>query len=442
MSGTKTTRRSFLKHATSASVGVVGLPYLVQSSALGKAGATAANSRIVMGTIGTGGMGRANMRSFMDLPGVQMVAVCDVDRKHMEEACNEVNKKYKNKDCKTFKDFRELLAVKDIDAVIVGTPDHWHALISIAAANAGKDIYCEKPLANSVAEGRAICEAVRKNNVVLQCGSHERSGSNARFACELVRNGKIGELKTVRVNLPCDERHHKEVREMAQKEFPEMPVPEHFDYDFWLGHTPKVYYTEKRCHFYWRFNLNYGGGEMTDRGAHVIDLAQLGIGADDTGPVEFTAKGTRYEKGLFNVFWDYTFENVYAGGLKMVGTSSGPRGVRFEGSEGWVFIHVHGAKLEAEPGSLIVAPDTSWGDMEVCLGRTTNHRQNFLDAVRTRREPFATAEIGHRTATICHLNNIAMMLGRPFKWDPNTEKSSDEEVNKLLCPPMRPPWHL
>jgi predicted dehydrogenase len=229
---------------------------------------------------------------------------------------------------------------------------------------------------------------------------------------------------------------------MAQKEFPEMPVPEGFDYDFWLGHTPKVYYTEKRCHFYWRFNLNYGGGEMTDRGAHVIDLGQMCIGTDDTVPVEYTAKGMRYEKGLFNVFWDYTFENVYANGLKMIGEAKGPRGLKIEGSEGWIFIHVHGQKLEANPGSLIVGSESSWGDMDVCLGRTVSHRQNFLDAVRMRRQPFASAEIGHRTASICHLNNIAMILGKSFKFDPQTEKSDSEEVNKLLAPPMRAPWTL
>jgi predicted dehydrogenase len=438
----KATRRGFLKQTAALSVGAVGFPYIVRSSALGREGATAPNSRIVMGTIGTGGMGRGNMKSFMDLAGVQMVAVCDVDKKHAEEACGEVNKKYNNKDCKVFKDFRELLALKDIDAVIVATPDHWHALASIAAANAGKDIYCEKPLANSVAEGRAICEAVKKNDVVLQTGSQERSGTNARFVAEVVRNGKIGELKCVRINLPCDEKHHKEVREMAQKEFPEMPVPEWFDYDFWLGHTPKVYYTEKRCHFYWRFNLNYGGGEMTDRGAHVIDLGQMCIGTDDTVPVEYTAKGMRYEKGLYNVFWDFSFENVYANGLKMIGEAKGPRGVKIEGSEGWIFIHVHGQKLEANPGSLIVGSDSSWGDMDVCLGRTSSHRQNFLDAVRTRRQPFASAEIGHHTASICHLNNIAMILGKSFKFDPQTEKSDNEEVNKLLAPPMRAPWTL
>jgi predicted dehydrogenase len=442
MSAKRPTRRRFLQQTATVTAGAIGFPYFVRATALGKDGATAPNSRIVMGTIGTGGMGRGNMRSFMDLGGVQMVAVCDVDRKHADEACGEVNKKNKNQDCKVFKDFRELLAIKDIDAVIVATPDHWHALASIAAANAGKDIYCEKPLTNSVGEGRALCDAVKKNNVVLQCGSHERSGSNARFAAELVRNGKIGELKTVRINLPCDEGHHKEVRAMAQKEFSEMPVPETFDYDFWLGHTPKVFYTEKRCHFYWRFNLNYGGGEMTDRGAHVIDLGQMGMGTDETGPVEYTAKGMRYEKGLFNVFWDYTFENVYANGVKMIGTAKGPRGVKFEGTEGSIFIHVHGQKLEATPGSLIVAPDTSWGDMEVCLGRTVSHRQNFLDAVRTRKQPFASAEVGHRTASICHLNNIAMILGKSFKFDPQTEKSDNEEVNNLLTPKMREPWKL
>jgi len=436
----KATRRHVLKRAAKVSVGALGFPYIVSSSALGKAGAVAPSNRIVMGCIGTGSMGRHNMERFMDMDEVQMVAVCDVDARHSNKARDKVNAKYGNTDCTIYSNFKELAARKDIDAVIVGTPDHWHALASIAALNAGKDVYCEKPLANSIGESRAICDAVARNKRVLQTGSHERSGPNARFACELVRNGRIGKLHTIQINLPCSDGHHKEAMAENKKDHPPMPIPEELDWDFWLGHTPKVPYHKLRCHFWWRFILSYGGGEMTDRGAHIIDLAQLGNGTDDTGPVEISAKGKRSENGLYNAFWDYEFECTYAKGVKMVGRSGGPRGLKFIGTDGWIFIQVHGATLTAEPASLLkekIGPD------ELQLGRTSSHRRNFIDAVKSRRQPMAHAEIGHRTASICHLNNIAMLTGRKLKWDPAAEKIiNDPGANDLLTPKMRPPWRL
>jgi len=435
------TRRQFLKRTATVSAGAMGLPYFVPSSALGKSGSVAPSNRIVMGCIGTGGKGTGNMKWFMGQKTVQVVAVCDVDSRHRNRARGLVNKHYDNHDCKAYTDFRELVARKDLNAMSIGTPDHWHALTSIAAAKAGMHVYCEKPLANSVGESRAICDAVTKNNVVLQNGSHERSRENVRFACEIVRNGRIGEIKTVRINLPCSDGHHKKAQEMNKQAQAEMPVPKGFDYDMWLGHTAKVPYTKNRCHFWWRFILSYGGGEMTDRGAHVIDLAQLGLDVDDTGPVEYKARGKRSAKGLYNAFFDYEFENVYANGVRMIGTTQGPRGLKFEGSEGWIFIHVHGGKLEAEPASLL--KEKTWPNKKIDLGRASSHQQNFLDAIKTGKAPFATAEIGHRTATICHLNNIGMVVGRDLKWDPKKEQIiGDEEASKLLTPKMRAPWHL
>jgi predicted dehydrogenase len=434
-----TSRRQFLRRSAAATAGVLAAPYFVRASALGLAGGVAASERIVMGAIGTGGMGKGDMNAMMGFPEVQMVAVCDVDSNHRKQAREMVNKKYGNSDCKDFNDFRELLAIKDIDAVTVTTPDHWHALASVAAANAGKDVYCEKPLANSVAEGRAICEAVKKNQRILQTGSHERSGGNARFACELVRNGRLGKVHTVQINLPCDDDHHNKAR--AVDGVPsETAVPEGFDYDFWLGHTPQAPYTPKRCHFWWRFNLAYGGGEMTDRGAHVIDIAQLGLGMDDTGPVEFEATGVRKKDSLYNVFWDYTFTNTYANGVRMVGTTKGPRGLKFIGEKGWIFVEIHGGRLEAEPASLL---QEKISDGEIQLGRSPGHQRNFIDSVKSRQQPVAHAEIGHRTGSICHLNNIAMLVGRKLKWDPAKEQFvGDDEANKLLAPSMRSPWSL
>lgn len=428
-------RRELLKVGAAAAVA----PYFVPASSLGKGGKVAPSERIVMGCIGTGGKGRNNLGRFMKMNNVQVVAVCDVDAKHRQMAQQMVQKHSGKEDCAAYNDFRELVQRKDIDTVSVATPDHWHALTSIAALEAGKDVYCEKPLANSIAEGRAICDAAEKNNRILQTGSHERSTDSIRFACELVRNGRIGQVKRVRIQMPCDQNHHKQV--MATTDVPPtQPVPEWFDYDFWLGHTAKVPYTPKRCHFWWRFILAYGGGEMTDRGAHIIDIAQLGLGMDDTGPVEIAAKGSASKTSLYDAFMDYEFTNTYANGVQLIGENRGPRGLKFEGTEGSIFVHIHGGKLEADPASLL---QEKIGSDEVTLGRSPGHHQNFIECVRTRKAPFATAEIGHRTATICHLNNIAMKLGRKLAWDPDKEEiKNDPEANALLAPKMREPWTL
>jgi predicted dehydrogenase len=441
MSARKSTRRQFLKGAA-ATTGALALPLFVPATALGRDDKKAAPSdRIVIGVIGTGSRGRSLINSFGKEKDVQIVQVCDVDKKHLEQGAEAVNKLYGNKDCKTTGDFREVIGNKDLNAVIIATPDHWHALASIAAAKAGKDIYCEKPLTNSVGEGRALCKTVADMKVILQCGSMERSGDNIRHVAELVKKGRIGKLHTVRISLPCTEKHHKEARALKDVPAP-MPVPEGFDYDFWLGHTPKVPYTEKRCHFSatnpgWRFNLTYGGGEMTDRGAHVIDLAQLCMETDNTGPVEIEAKGDRNKDSLYNVFWDMEFTNVYANGVKMIGDYKEPRGLKLEGSDGWIFVHVHGQKLEASDAKILDGKGTS------AVNPLLPHIRNFLDCVKSRKQPSATAEIGHRTASICQINNIAMLLGKKLKWDPKTEKfDKDEEANKLLMPTMREPWRL
>ncbi len=433
------TRRQFLKQTSLAAAGALAVPYFVPASALGMDGAVAPSERIVMGCIGTGGKGRNNLQTFMNNADVQVVAICDVDANHRELAAKLVNEKYGNEDCKAYLDFRELVERKDIDVVSVATPDHWHALPSIAAAKAGQDVYCEKPLTNSIGEGRALCNAVQEHNRILQTGSHERSGDNARYACELVRNGRIGKLHTIRVHLPCTDGHHLKVRELTKMP-PKEPVPDGFDYNFWLGHTAKARYTSLRCHFWWRFILAYGGGEMTDRGAHVIDLAQLGGGFDDTGPVEVEAKGIASPKSLYDAYFDYLFVNNFANGVTLIGDTSSPRGVRFEGTDGSIFIHVHGGKLEAEPASLL---EETIGESEIQLGRSPGHHRNFLDSVKSREAPIATAEIGHRTATVCHLNNISMKLGRKLRWDPATEQViGDDEANRLLTPEMRCPWKL
>ncbi|MEX2141158.1 MAG: Gfo/Idh/MocA family oxidoreductase [Pirellulales bacterium] len=433
-----TTRREFLKTSAVAAA-AIGVPYYVPATALGF-GRTAPSDRIVMGAIGTGGQGRGIMNRFMSFDDVQVVAVCDVEQRRLKAVKESVDQKYGNQDCKQYGDFRELVARDDIDMVTVTTPDHWHALCSVAAANSGKHIYCEKPLSNSIGEGRAIADAVKKNNVKLQTGSHERSGENARFAAELVRNGRIGKLHTIRINLPDDDGHHQKAKALKTVP-PPQPIPEGFDYDFWLGHTPQVPYTEGRCHFMWRFILAYGGGEMTDRGAHVIDLAQLAAGFDDTGPIEIDATGAQTPGSLYDTFWEYRFTNRFANGVMMIGEAKGPRGLRLEGDDGWIFIHVHGQKLEASDPKLLENRETK--NFKIQLGRSPGHQRDLIEAIKTGRDPVATAEIGHRTASVCHLNNIAMRLGRKLKWDPEKEQFQDDsEANSLITPIMRAPWKL
>jgi len=422
-------RRGFLKHAAA----YAAAPYIVPASVLGLGGAVAPSNRIVMGAIGVGGQGTGNMNRFLRDPGVQMVGVCDVDRAHLMRAKDMVDQFHGDTGCAAYNDFRELLARTDIDAICVGTPDHNHGIVTVAAAKSGKDIYCEKPLANTIAEGRATCNAVKSYGRVLQTGSHERSRDNARYACELVRNGRIGKLHTIRVNLPVDDHD-------LFGPAPPMPVPDGFDYDMWLGPCPYEPYTERRCHFYFRYILDYSGGEVTDRGAHIIDLGQLGHGSDDTGPVEVWGWGKFFETPLFNTAYDYNFEFTYADGVKMICGNVRPRGIRFEGTDGWVFIYIHGGDLEAEPASLLTE---KIGPNEIHLGRSPNHHADFLNAVKTRGTTKAPAEVGHRTATMCHLANIAMLTGRKLKWDPVAERvTNDDGANRMCLRPMRAPWQV
>jgi len=443
----KISRRQFLKGTALASAGgIIGFPTIIPGRALGLDGAVAPSNRVVMGCIGVGGQGTGNMQAFLNQPEVQVVAVCDVDANHKARAKKIVQDFYAQQGksgggdgCAEYRDFREVTARQDIDAVSIGTPDHWHGLITIAAAESGKDIYCEKPLVNTIAEGIAVRRAVQRYGRILQNGTHERSRHSVRFACELVRNGRIGKLHTIQINMPNSDSHHLEIIN-NENIFPNMPVPESLDYDMWLGPTPWVPYTERRCHFWWRFIFNYGGGEMTDRGAHIIDIGQLGNGTDHTGPVELRAEGEAPKSGLYDAYMKYDFECTYANGVKMIGASVDPRGLKFIGSNGWIFIHIHGGRLEAEPASLL---QETLRPEEIHLGRSPGHHRNFLDAVKTRNQPMASVEIGHRTATICHLLNIAMLTKSPIRWDPEKEEIlNNPEAQRLLARSTRSPWYV
>ena len=418
-------RRNFLKSAA-----LAGVPLLLPSRLLGAVGP---NSKINLGFIGVGGRGTGNMRDALGRTDIRVVAVNDLDRSRRERAQQIVNGVYGDNACAGHHDFRELLARSDVDAVMICTPENWHSLVTIAAAKAGKDVYCEKPFAPTIAEGRAAVEAVKRYGRILQTGSQERSRPGGHFICEMARSGALGRIHTVRVNLPAI-RHEIEVQ-------PVEPVPDGFDYEFWLGPAPWAPYTPKRCHGSFRWILDYSDGELTDRGCHVGDLAQYGLGTDRSGPVAIEGRGVFPTEGLWNTAYEYEIQARYANGVKLEITSNEPRGVKFEGDAGWMFYHVHGGELEASSKALLsYRPNTNaLGITDV----TTDHLQNWLNAIRLRRQPVAPAECGHRSSSLCHLANIAIQLQRPLRWDPATERfENDPAANAMTRRSMRPPWNL
>ena len=423
-------RRRFLA-ATSAAVA----PVLVPASALGRDGQTPPSERIELAIVGCGGQGRRNMTR-LHRAGCEIVATCDVDSAHLDDAARDADKIDQRP--ARFADHRNLLADHDCDAVCISTPDHWHAPIAVRAAAAGKDLYVEKPLANTVGGSRAIADAVAEHGVVCQVGSHERSGGDVRRAAELVRSGRIGTLKAMVVNLPTEQNHHLDVKLTRETVLGEPPAT--LDFDAWCGPTQPLPYSPQRCHFHWRFVLRYGGGEMTDRGAHVIDIGHLIAGIDgaepsQAGPTRIAAQGVRPVAGPYDTFMDYRFEAEYPGGVVMRGASSGDRGIKMVGTDGWIFVHVHGGRLEASDPAILA------GDPSGELGRVASHHASFVEAVRMRTEPTAPVLAGHRTAVVCHLMNIAMRLGRELQWDPAAERFvDDDEANALLAAPGRQPY--
>lgn len=423
-------RRKFLKTTALATGALTCFPTIIPAAVLGL---NAPSKRITLGAIGVGGQGTHNLLGFLGHSEVQVLAVCDVDRTHRNRARQLVNLQYNGNDCATYSDFRELLARRDVDAVLVCTPENWHSLVTIAAAKAGKDIYCEKPFAPTIAEGRAAADAVRRYGRILQVGSQERSRANGRFACELARSGALGRIHTVRVNLPA-ERHVIDPQ-------PAQPVPDGFDYNFWLGPAPWTPYTPLRCHGNFRWILDYSDGELTDRGCHVGDLAQWGNGTDHSGPMEIEGHGEFPANGLWNTAYDYEIHARYATGVQLIIASIEPRGVKFEGDEGWVFYHVHAGNLEAEPKSLLSLKIRDNPLHHVA--ETTDHHQDWLNCIRTRRAPVAPAEAGHRSSSLCHLANISLLLGRKLSWDPIHERFRDDAAaNALIARSMREPWNF
>ena len=433
-----TSRRDFLKKASAAAVGAIGLPLFIPARALGRPGNVPPSDRIVIGCIGVGSQGTGNMLTFVGKPEAQIVAVCDLDSRRRSDARASVESRTGRKGVAEYNDFRELLARSDLDAVSIAVPDHWHALAATAAARAGLDIYGEKPLGYTIAEGRAIVDAVERYNVIWQTGSWQRSVRNFRYACELVRNGRIGKVLTIRVGLP----YGYSVADMGG--FRVSPVPAGFDYEMWLGPAPRVPYVPNRCHWNFRWVSDYSGGQLTDWAGHHCDIAQWGMGTELTSPAEIegVAHFPRAKDGLFDTATNFRFVCSYKEGFTMIVADRNQQpkgmGVQFEGTDGWIWVDREG--FDASPKSLltsVIGPD------EIHLYRSDDHHQNFLDCVRSRRETIAPAAVAHRSIMIGHLGLIAMKLGRKVQWDPAAERFvNDTEADRMLSRPMRSPWHL
>ncbi len=442
------TRRQFLGQSA-----LLGAPLILPSGALGAAGRAPASARINVGFIGTGNQGLNDIRGFLGDGRVQIVAVCDVNRESAgywdggvagrEPARRLVEQHYaadrkagKYKGCTAYRDFRDLLARKDIDAVVVCTPDHWHAIPVVAACKAKKDVYCQKPLALTIAEGRAMSDAVKKHKRVFQCGSQQRSDSNFRRACELVRNGRIGKVHTVRCGLPGG---RPDFGRTGGRKKPE-PVPKDFDYEFWLGPAPRKPYAPARCHVNFRWIYDYSGGQVTDWGGHHPDCAQWGLGTEHTGPVEIrNAKATFPPDELWDTATEFYFEAIYRDGVKLIVSNKERGGVKWEGADGWVW--ADRGRHDASPKALL---KSKIGAKEVHLYKSDNHYRNFIDCVLSRKETAAPVEVAHRSIAICHLGNIAMRLGRKsLRWDPVKEQIlGDADAAKMLSRPYRAPWAL
>ncbi|MBL7154372.1 MAG: Gfo/Idh/MocA family oxidoreductase [Phycisphaerae bacterium] len=431
-------RRAFLRGGAAAIVG----PYIVPASVLGKA---APSNRLTMGLIGLGSMGMRHVKGYLQEDDCRIVAVCDVDASRRRSAVEEINKHYGNEDCAQYNDFRELIGRGDIDTLCISVPDHWHAIIALEGIRAGKDIYGEKPLALTVAEGRSMVEEVNRYGCVWQTGSWQRSTAHFRFGCELVRNRRIGKLRKVEVGIGPGFKSPTEPTVDRIEPQPVQPIPEGFDYEMWLGPAPWAAYTQKRCHWNFRWILDYSGGQVTDWGAHHIDIAHWGMGCDDTGPVEVVGNGEFPKDGLWDAAVYYDFQCKYADGLTMRVASNNhiPQGVRFLGEQGWV--HITRAGLKTEPESLLrerIGPD------EIHLSKPSGdhrqgHRRDFLDCVKTRGRTITPVEVGHHSAIPCHLGNIAMILARPIRWDARREQIlGDGTANRMLGRAIRSPWRL
>jgi len=443
-------RRSILK--TSLAAVAAGFPTIVPATVFGQ---TAPSNRINVGAIGVGRISRGH-----DLPAVRkygsarIMAVCDLDANRVELGKTLVNGFYsadgKPYDgVKGYRDYRELLANKDVDAVVISTPDHQPAVLAVNAVRAGKDVYLQKPASLTIAEGRCMSDAVKASQRIFQIGSQQRSWKQFHRACELVRNGRIGEVQHVEAGLPGDP---------SGPEAPEMPVPPNLNYDAWLGTTPAVYYTEMRVHPQQGFDRpgwlrceQFGAGMITGWGAHHVDTAHWGMNTELTGPAEIWGAAEFPTHGLWNVHGKFKTEARYANGVTMSISGDYPNGIKFIGAKGWIFVTREENVTASDPGGQIKGQplqasdpkilDSVIGPNEIHLPTADEHHANWLDCVRSRKETLAPAEIAHRACSTCLLHHIAMKTRRKLYWDPVKERfTNDDEANAMLSRPQRAPY--
>jgi predicted dehydrogenase len=423
------TRRAFLRNST---MTLAAAPLLIPSSVLGAEGSVAPSNRITIGFIGVGEHGTNwNLSYYLKLPAAKVIAVCDVDSHRLERAKETVDERYQSSDCSTTKDFREILARKDIDAVMISTPDHWHTLISLLAVHAGKDVQCEKPTL-TINEGKLLIETVRKHQKVFQTSTEDRAVPEYHRIAELVRNGRIGKLQRIEVILP------------KQPDRPgdptPQPVPPELDYDMWLGPAPFAPYTKDRVHFNFRWIQDYSGGIICDWGAHLFDTAQWGNDTERSGPVEVEGTGTYWEGGLYNTVKDYDVTYRYANGVVMTCKPGNPS-IKFIGTEGWVGNTGWRGPVQASSQKIL---DSKIGPEELHLyTNPKGEHDDFLKCVKSRKDPYFPVDVGHRVSTVCHLANIAIKVGRKLKWDPQQEQFvGDQAATAMLSRPLRAPWKM
>jgi predicted dehydrogenase len=450
-------RRDFLKNSTTAAAGTILLPTIVPSSVFGK---DAPSNKINVAQIGFGRIAMGHdLAETLRFDQARIIAVADLDsnrvakgKQFIEDYYNKLTGSKEAVNVKTYGDYREMLLRKDIDAVMISTPDHWHSQPAIEAALAGKDVYLQKPTSLTIAEGRMLVDVVKKKGTILQVGTQQRAMPQFRIAAELVRNGRIGKLHTVKIGLPGDP---------SGPEAAEMPIPKNLNYDMWLGSTPEVYYTEMRVHPQnsltdrpgWLRCEQFGAGMITGWGQHHFDSAAWGMDTELTGPVTINSMAQFPKSGLWNVHGEFLAVAEYLNGITMITSGGFPNGIRYEGSEGWIFVTrgdynatASDPVAKSKSSKALDASDPKIlnsviKENETHLYKIDNQHGNWLDCIKTRKAPISPVEIGHRACSICLITHISMKLGRKLNWNPETEMFvKDDEANKMLSRSQRFPY--
>jgi myo-inositol 2-dehydrogenase/D-chiro-inositol 1-dehydrogenase len=436
-------RRIFLRNTLATTAGAIVIPTIIPSHVIGQ---NPAGDKINIGVIGCGRIARDhNLPEILNYEVAKVIAVCDLDSKRLADGKKLVEDYYAKKtgsskyiDVKMYEDYRKLLTDPAIDAVIICTPDHWHAQIAIEAALAKKDIYLQKPATLTVAEGRLLSDIVTRQGVILQMGAQCRSSSpQYRKAAELVRNGRIGKIHTVKISMPGDP---------SGPVAAEMAVPKNLNYNMWLGSTPEVYYTEIRVHPQndysrpgWLRCEQFGAGMITGWGAHLFDYSSWGMDTEHTGPVSVEAVAQFPKSGLWNVHGDYMVKAEYENGISMYTSSGSPAGIRYEGDEGWIFVtHVGDNTLDASDPKIL---NSEIKENEIHLYQSSEQHGNWLDCIKSRKQPISPIEIGHRACSVCLISHIAMKVPGVLNWNPKTEQFTGNDLaNSMLKKQQRFPY--